>query len=151
MKKFLSVLLVISMLFVLIAVPAYAEDEGIEISTEVENFEDGSYLVTKTVQTSNPNARTTVSGTKTATYYTASGVAVWDAVLYGEFSYTYGVTSRAIAANVNVHLYSSLASLVSKNAYTSGMGAYGQVRIRYYDVETYRQIVLTCDVYGNIS
>lgn len=152
MKKALSLICVLVLLLsVAMPVNAAAADNAPERSVSVEYLDDGSYFVVEVVQ--NPqNARASYkSGSKTATYYTASGSAVWNVTVYGEFTYTTGVSAKATSSTATVGIIDRNASFVSKNAYTLGSAAFAYATVSYRGDTTNKTISLTCDSYGHLS
>ena len=67
----------------------------------------------------------------------------------GSFTYN-GSSSSATAAEATVTIYSSKASFVSKNAYTSGKTATATGTIKYDAVQTTRSASVSCDKNGNL-
>ena len=153
MKKALSLICVL-VLLITVAMPfsAAAADNAPERSVSVEYLDDGSYFVVEVVQ--NPqSARASykTSGSKTSTYYTASGSAVWNVTVYGEFTYTTGVSAKATSSTATVGIIDRNASFVSKNAYTLGSAAFANATVSYRGDTTNKTISLTCDSYGHLS
>ena len=138
MKKALSLICVLVLILsVAMPVSAAAADNAPERSVSVEYLDDGSYFVIEVVQNSQSARASYKSGSKTATYYTASGSAVWNVTVYGEFTYTPGVSSNA--------------SFVSKNAYTLGNAALANANVKYLSESVSKTVSLRCDSYGHLS
>ncbi|WP_369297067.1 hypothetical protein [uncultured Neglectibacter sp.] len=151
MKKLLSILLCICLLGTFLTVSAAAQEEVPQApKTTIEYFSNGDYFITVVTQDAPVGRSTDTSGSKTGTYYTASGTAVWDVTVYGTFSYTRGVTSTANSASATVYIADSSAKFISKNAYTSGASAYATATVSYKSLSTTKTVVLTCDKYGNL-
>lgn len=150
MKKLVSVVLCLMILFAAAAVPVGATG-GQAMSVSVEYLEDGSYIVTEITQDV-PVARSTrTSGSKTATHYGANGAAIWYVTVYGKFTYDYGVSSSATSATATVGIIDKNAKYVSKNAYVFGSTAYATGTVTYGVNSLSKTVSLTCDRYGNLS
>ncbi len=153
MKKALSLLMCVLVLTLSVAMPvsAAAADNAPERSVSVEYLDDGSYFVIEVVQ--NPqSARTSYkSGSKTATHYGANGVAIWNVTVYGEFTYTPGVSSKATSSTATVGIIDRNASFVSKNAYTLGNAALANANVKYLSESVSKTVSLRCDSYGHLS
>ena len=151
MKKLISFFLASILLFAgSVLLPASAADFRGEDSAvvEYEYFEDGSYFITTLCQ--GERSRGTVSGQKTATYINNNNVAVWAVTVYGSYSYT-GYSSTATSASGAVDYYVNGASLVSKQAYTSGDSAVARATVLYLGEQIPKTVTLTCDRNGVLS
>lgn len=136
MKKitvfFLTALVFCSM--VCFPVSAESNVETKILSTSIETFEDGSYIVTtlcEEVESSisnslSPCASTysTKSGSKTETGYSSDGDVLWTFTLRGSFTYGSG-TSSCTAATYSYTTPGSGWSLDSASTSKSGNTAYG--------------------------
>lgn len=117
-------------------------------------MDNGDYIVIELVEymTRSINGKT---GTKNYVYYSADGVARWQASLTGSFTYT-GNGCACTAASCDVTIFDGNYFLISKNASRSGNAAYGTVTVGRkilgitYDQNTIN-LTLTCDVNGNLS
>lgn len=144
--------LILTVLFLLTLLPMSASAVLTEklISSSTEYLEDGSYFVTN-VYESAVQPRTGKTGYAEATYYSLTGTKVFVVTVDGSFDYTYGVSVKATSATASVSLYSTNASFVSKNAYTSGSSAVATGVVKYSDNTVSKTVTLTCDKYGNLS
>jgi len=93
----------------------------------------------------------TTSGTKTATHYSAQGVAIWKVTVSGTFTYTPGVSAKATSASVTVGIADEDIKFIEKDSYTSSASAYGYGKVKYGIDYLGKTVKLTCDTYGNLS
>ncbi len=124
--------------------------------SSIEYLQNGDYIITEyAVESSTSLAKgvlaSTKNGTKTASYYTASGSIVWSVIVDGTFSYTYGVSVTATASSATVRIYNAGASYVTKSAYTSGNVATASGTVKYSGINTTKSVSVSCDKYGNLS
>lgn len=147
MKKTFSLALCIILLLSCFVLPVKA---NVVTDNNIEYLEDGSYFVIELEELASSRS-TTKTFAKEATYYTATGVAVFKIKLTATFTYNYGVSASATNATCNVELYKSAASIIAQNAYTSGKTAYAYTGIDYLGDTLYKEVKLTCDKYGNIT
>lgn len=151
MKKFLSLGIILLFVIGCLAIPVSAQHISAEnVTTKTEILEDGSYFIVETGIYPTYTRASAKSGYKTATYYTASNVAIWAITVNGSFSYT-GSSSTATSASCTITRYDSNTSTVSKNAYTSGSSAVGTATVKYKNINTDKTVQLTCDKNGNLS
>lgn len=149
MKKFLSLVLLLSVFVCAFGVPVSAIEVNDKlVSRSVEYLENGDYFVTELYQ---PVIQpfTGTNGYKTSTYTTAYGSRVFSVTVYGTFTYN-GTSSSATSATASVDIYDSSASFVSKNAYTSGISAIATGTARYLGNNITRSVSLSCDKNGNL-
>lgn len=153
MKRFLSLLiccLLIGNIFALSVAAVESEDEEqIIISQTVENMGNDCYYVeTIYVPAIQPyaNAKT---GTKTAECI-ASGRTIYTISVTGTFTYD-GYTSDATSAAVSISTHVASASILSRNAYTSGASAIATGSVSYLGLTLQKTVTLTCDKNGNLS
>lgn len=153
MKRFLSLLiccLLIGNIFALSVAAVESEDEEqIIISQTVENMgNDCYYIETIYVPAIQPyaNAKT---GTKTAECI-ASGRTIYTISVTGTFTYD-GSTSDATSAAVSISTHVASASILSRNAYTSGASAIATGSVSYLGLTLQKTVTLTCDKNGNLS
>lgn len=151
MKKLFSLLFCMCALLVTVSVPAFAADMQAKNTVSIEYLADGSYFVIELNQDIPIARSSTVSGSKTATYYGANGKAMWNVTVRGEFTYTPGVSARATSASATVGIIDSGVKFVSKDAWVSGASAYGYAQVKYGSVTQNKTVILTCDKYGNLS
>ena len=149
MRKFLSLVLVIALAFSCFAVSASAAEIP-QTTQTIEYLEDGSYFVTE-IEESNSLARTSKTGSKTATYYTASDVKIFSVRVTGTFTYTYGVSASATSQTVNVILHHEDAKFITKSSSRSGATVRGSGTVSCLGLTIVKPVSLTCDIYGNLS
>ena len=148
MKKTISYLLTILLIVSCMNFAASAEE------TELIAFEDGSYF-TVSIKEIGTRASGTKTATKTYTYNSSSGTAVWKAVLTGTFTYT-GSSALCTASSCDVTIYDNVWYVVSKTATKSANTATANVTMgeKLLGVTVNKKsatINLTCDANGNLS
>lgn len=150
-KRFASLLMAVALLL-LVVVPAQAAEvaDNVRKTTTIEYLEDGSFFVIEVVQLTVTVRSNSTNGYKSATYYSGTGVKVWQIELHGYFTYN-GSSATATSATASVYLYSSSAAPTDKNAYVSGASAYGSATVNYMGNVTTKSVKLTCDRNGNLS
>lgn len=164
MKKIASILLAAIVLTLLVPVFASAEtgislpETGInDVSTYIEYFEDGSYLVITIEQTPSARASTyTKEGHKSADFYNSDHELQWEYILVGTFQVTSGVSAVCTNSTYEYTIHNSSWSLTDHNNTYSGNVAYGTATFKkkVLFITTSTQNVdarLTCDAYGNLS
>ncbi len=121
-----------------------------------ETFDDGSYIEI-IIDEGNPNARTSITKKKTATYKGSDGTAYWSVTVKGTFNYN-GTTSSCTSSSVSTANYSSTWKLSNKKASKSGATASASVTAKQYHsngttvLKTINKTVnLTCDKNGRLS
>ncbi len=152
MKKILVCTLAIVLALSTLATPCDATSLG---NSEVVYLEDGSYIVTS-LEVSKTSRSSSVRGSKSSRYYSASDVLQWTVVLTGTFTYNSGVSASCTSATCDVEILDSAWSCSSKSASTSGASAIGNAEIiqKFLFVTIYTvpvSIMITCDTYGNLS
>lgn len=153
MKRLSSLLiccLLIGNIFALSVAAVESKDgEQVIISQTVENMGNDCYYVeTIYVPAIQPyaNAKT---GTKTAEYIT-SGTTIYTISVTGTFTYD-GTTSDATSAAVSISTHVASASILSRNAYTSGASAVATGSVSYNGATLRKTVTLTCDKNGKLS
>jgi len=167
MKK--TIMILLSALFLLVGGPLTVHaSEQVLISSTVE-FEDDGYYVTEIrsdldlarvdTEINNGLLRATTtktkSGSKSITFYNASGVSQWKMTLSGSFTYT-GSSSKATSASCSVSIYDSAWSIASKSASYSSNSASATAKMnrKFAGVVTQtesKSLKLTCDKKGTLS
>ena len=146
MKRVLTFVLIFTLVVSCFVVSANAA----ETTRTVEYLSDGSYYIIE-VEESNSLARASKTGTKSATYYTASDVKVFTVRVTGTFTYTAGVSATATSQRAEVALHQSGARLVDCSSRRSGATVYGSGIVSYGGFTISKSVNLTCDTYGNLS
>lgn len=155
MKRFfcgaLSVILLLSSLFSMAA----AEEAHSETRLSLCYFEDGSYCVTTISDVQilffDLDGRTTITGTKTKSYYDANDELSFSAAVKGTFTYN-GTTASAVSSAYGYRIYKSIWSFSSGYSYCSGATATA-VCTFYSSNYNYRTLTvsLTCSPTGVLS
>ena len=122
--------------------------------TERIEFEDGSYFTIQ-IEESGARASGTKTGTKTYTYNSSSGTALWKATVRGTYTYN-GSSATCTASSCDVTIYNSDWYVVSKSASKNGNSAtasvtMGQKILGITASKKTASIKLTCDANGNLS
>lgn len=123
-----------------------------------EYFDDGSYMVTTITESSSILTRASGSKTasKTSTYHSGSGSALWSVTVTGSFSYT-GSSAKCTSSSVSANSYSSLWKINSKSASKSGATAKATAKAYQYNsngkyiTSVTKTVGLTCSINGNLS
>ncbi len=119
MKRFLAGLLCLIFLFSVLPENASAETSCDTEVLPITFFEDGSYCVTTIIVESDLSSRSTVTGTKSKTYYTADDNPIYSVSVKGTFTYD-GTTATATSAYYSYQVFSNLWSFSSGHAACSG-------------------------------
>ena len=146
-----AVLLTLVMLFSLCTVSALAAEPA-DSSVDIIYFADGSYLTTKLIVSDSAGTRSagTISGKKTSTYTSSSGVNQWALTVTGTFTYT-GTSATATAASYSHTIYSSAWSLKSADAYCSGNQAIAEGTFTSGLLSRSATVTLSCSAGGTLS
>jgi len=153
MRKILCVLFVIFLLIY----PSTATAANINSESEIEYFDDGSYIITTIdveVQPTIALFSKTVTKSKTAKYYSGN-VAKWYVKVTGTFTYGNG-SAKCTKSTVTAVSYTNNLKITSKSASKSGNTASAKgVAKRYYGgtvIETLaKNVKLTCSSAGKFS
>lgn len=156
MKKAVSLILCVIMMFSVMSVSAFASDETV-VSETVTYLDDGSYMVTVLTESENllSRATSTKTGSKTTTLYNSDSEAVVQLKLTGTFSYT-GSSASCTASSVSYTVYDSSWKVTSSTASKSGNKAIGDFVSKHYvlliPVQTIETtITITCSNSGTLS
>lgn len=178
MKKVLSLILCAVLLMIPLA-PCVAAEPGTEVrpETEIEYFEDGSFMVFAILEEEAatsasflqkllnllkkifaflfPEPEQTVSRTKYAEYYDVNRKCLWSISLSADFSYN-GKTANCTNARVFYKIYDSDWKLVSSSYSKNGATATGEFSFRQYKLGVPLKLIektltLTCDANGRVS
>lgn len=148
MKRMFSCFLAILLIASSMPFAAYAEE------TERIEFDDGSYF-TIVIEDIESRVSGTKSGSKTYTYNSSSGTALWKAVVRGTFTYN-GSSATCTASSCDVTIYDSEWYVISKSASKSGNSATASVTMGHKILgitanKRTASLKLTCDANGNLS
>ncbi len=161
-KTIFSILLLVCMLAALF-VPAYASEPvtaGAEFqvcSTNIEYFEDGSYLVTTIKETPSPRATVySKSGSKDVILYNSADEVQWIYSLIGTYTIETGVSVVCTNSTFTYTIYVNKWSLTEHDNWYSGNVAYGTAvfkkKVLFITTSTQNlDGAVACDVYGVIS
>lgn len=153
MKKLLSVLLCLTLLCTVVAVPAAAAEEAggrVVVSRRVEYLADGSYIVETISVPAVQVYSNTVSGSKSAARYNSNGQHLFTVTVTGSFTYD-GSSAKATSAVGAFAAYASGVTLTGNNAYTSGASAIAWASASYQGSSFRQTVSLTCAPNGNLS
>lgn len=129
-KSVLSLIITLALIFTCISMPVNAADNGRIISSSIEYYDDGSYLVT-IIKNENINSRASgTSGSKTCTYYGENGDKQWIYTLNANFFYD-GTRSLCTYVTDSYTIYNNNWHMDSHDCSRSGDTAYGTVRMKY--------------------
>lgn len=138
-----------------IALPVcYAGNEKI-ISTTIEYFDDGSYIVETITEEINNIRANSKTGNKTYTYSDSNGVVEWTYKITGTSSYT-GSTATCTAVSDSYTISEDNWHMSSHSCSKSGNTANGTVTMKYKTLgittkTITRNISLTCSPSGVLS
>lgn len=158
MKKFLTLLLSLSFIFSFSNLCFSETVSDVERQVSYTYFEDGSYFVSVISDENNSQqtrSSTTVTKSKTSTYYSSNDTALWYVKVTGEFTYGNG-TAICNSTNVSAGSYVSVWTVSNKSASKTGSSATAKATGKLYQsgmlVTTINKTVtLTCDSKGNFS
>lgn len=164
-KIVFSLLLCVT-LFSMMSFTAFASATKTEIEAidDIVYFDDGSYCITTIEPITNTSllsgadgtlsTTSSITATKSTTYYSALNVALWKFNLTGTFTYN-GTTSTCTSASCSVNIYNSSWYIDSKAASKSGNKATGSVVMKRsalgLTIVRTANLTMTCDKNGNIS
>lgn len=151
MKRIISVLLLLVVFASIVPVYGFAVNDDV---VSISYFEDGSYLV-ETFSERQLRASGSKAGTKSTTYHSQDGTALWKATLTGTFTYT-GSSATCTGSSCNVTIYNSEWYTISKSATKSGNIAYASVTMgkKLLGVTVAQMpasVSIKCDANGNLS
>lgn len=158
MKKYISIFLVVIMIFSVFSISIYAEDEEKLISESVEYLDNGYYVVISlTENDTNTLTRgtSTKSGTKIYTLYNDDDVALVVHKLTATFSYT-GSSSTCTSASVSNTIHNDQWKVPTATASKSGNVATGTFVAKHYVLFIVTQTInttlkITCSKTGTLS
>ena len=157
MKKVLcalfSVLFVFSVPIAVFADNSYVEKK--EGNTYVEYYDDGSYTVTVFEESKISTITSTISKSKTATYYNSQDEKQWSVTLTGTFSYT-GSSAACTNSKTSYQVFDSSWKVTSSAASKSGRTAKGEFTVKQYLVgiavkTEKRTLTISCSNSGVLS
>lgn len=159
MIKRISLVVTIVLCFVCFSMPFSANAKSINSnlndSTEIEYFSDGSYMVTTYETDTIMTLSTTVSKTKSVTYYSGSDVPQYKFALSGTFSYN-GTSATCTSATHSTVIYNDEWYVSSASSSKSANQAFGDATFKrkflFVVIDTMDvALTLTCSPTGVIS
>ncbi len=158
MKKILTLLLTTT-LILSVSVPSFATDlisDDIITSTKtnIEYYDDGTYLVT-TIETENNLTRATISKGKVSSLYDNDGTTLWTVKLTATFTYN-GTTATCSSASTSYTIYDDVWKVKSATATKSGNKATGNFTVKksFLGIPIATKdvtVTLTCSPNGTVS
>lgn len=150
MKKIILFLSLFCMLNMPLQVKAY----DCENNSQIEYFEDGSYIET-IITISNNYSRSQKTVSKIAKYNSSTGVQQWYVTVTGTFTYGNG-SAKCTSSSVKSGVYNNKWSILNKSSSKSGATAIASATAKHsYDntgFETKKLTVkLTCSSTGKLS
>ncbi len=154
-KLFITLIMSLAVFFNCFAMSAGAVNEEKIISTSIEYFDDGSYLVTTITEETTNSRANTKTGSKSAIYTDSDGNTLWTYKITGTFSYT-GSSSTCTAVSDSYTISNDDWHMSSHSCSKSGNTANGTVTMKrkFLGVTTNtitRNISLSCSASGTLS
>lgn len=134
-----------------------SETNGSTVSTTIEYFDDGSYMVTTIEESTTPRvSELTKTGSKTLNYYNPDDELVWKYVLTGKFYVVMNVSAECIESTYSYTIYDDSWSLTAHNNYCSANVAHGTAtfkkKVLFITTSTQNiEETLTCDLRANLT
>ena len=156
MKKIFAILISIIMIFSVLPVTVFAENNKTIVSETIEYLDDGSYIVTTLVEETNvTRATSTKTGSKTAIHYNSDDEKVVTMKLTATFSYT-GSSATCTAASTSYTIHDDSWKVTTATASKSGNKATGNFTVKHYvllvPIQTVNTtITITCSNSGTLS
>ncbi|MEI3338562.1 MAG: hypothetical protein V8R80_00245 [Eubacterium sp.] len=127
------------------------------LNQQIEYYDDGSYIITviEDVPSDITLLSTTVTKSKTSTYHSSTGEALWSITVTGTFTYGNG-TSKCTSSSINTKIYNSNWSIGNKSSSANGNKASATATaIQYlkgHEVQRItKTVTLTCSSTGKFS
>lgn len=154
MKRTTTILIILILIFTsAFALPVYAGVDDQILTTEIQQFEDGSYVIIETVL-HNSKVSLFASKSKTAstncTYYTATNEKEWVFTVTGTFSYN-GTTAKATDVSSKATIYNKKWSVSSHKDSKSGAKVTSTYTFKYQGTTKSFTKGLKCSADGKIS
>ena len=154
MKRMIALLQIICIFLCIFTCVVHAE-ENFSV-TDIEYFEDGSYIITVLeTKTSLLSLSSSISKTKTEYFYDSHDNLDWKASLTATFNYN-GSTASCTNASIGYKIYDNTWRLTSHDCSYSGATATGSFTFKRYasliPVQTINKtLTLTCSPNGTIT
>lgn len=154
-RNYLAIFFVILLLTSQISVYAANDTNGINLGTEYEYMDDGSYFEISTIQTSSNLLRTTKTYERTKTYKNASGTPLWYVRVTATFNFNGSTSSCTNAYSSAASYNTAIWKIISHNSSHANNNAVAYATAKRYMsgvvVETQNQsVTIACDANGNI-
>lgn len=157
MKKIISFLLAVCVIFSALTVSVFASDDEIVISESTEYFEDGSYMTVTLTEEKNSNIRatSTKTGSKTFTLYNSDDEQLVEMKLTATFSYT-GSSATCTNVSPTFRVYNSYWRVTKSTGTKSGNKGIGEFTAKQYVLNVPINtkdvtITITCSNTGTLS
>lgn len=154
-KFYMAIIIMVLLLTSQVSVYAANDTNVINLGTEYEYMDDGSYFEISTIQTSSNLLRTTKTYERTKTYKNGSGTPLWYVRVTATFNYN-GSTSSCTNAYSSAGSYNTaIWKIASHNASHANNNAVAYATAKRYMsgivVETQNQsVTIACDANGNL-
>lgn len=150
MKKIILILMCISFVLPFSSINTSALDY-----IEVENLENGYYIITTIEEENTLRSTQTKTGTKTKKFYNDNNQVMWSVSVHGTFTYT-GSSSKCTASTVSTTCPGSTWKIISRNASKSGNKATANATAGQYiagqlSYKVSTSVTLTCSASGKLS
>ena len=155
MKRFISIVLCLSLFCALFSLPASADASTSSERPTILVFADGSWCVTSIIvleeNASDCMERSEITGLKTKDYYNANGAHLFSATVKGTFTYN-GNTATATSSQYGYQIIDNTWSFSSAYAFCSGATATASCTFTnpYHQNRTVA-VSLTCSPTGILS
>lgn len=154
MKRTTTTLIILILIFVsAFSLPVYAGVDDQILGTEVQQFEDGSYVITETVL-HNSKVSLFASKNKTAStsysYYNSNKEKDWSFTVTGTFSYN-GTTAKATDVSSRATIYNKKWTISSHNDSKSGAKVTSTYTFKIQSKAKSATVGLKCSADGKIS
>ena len=157
MKKLLSFVFAIIMIFSISMFSVKAKNKDVCVTEKIEYFEDGSYMIT-TIEVEKNNiarATSTVTGSKTVEMYSVSDVKMVTLKLTATFSYT-GSSATCTNVSPTFTVHDSNYRVTKSTGTKSGNKGVGDFTVKHYvlgvPINTKNvTITITCSNTGTLS
>lgn len=157
MKKLISILTIVMLLLSSSCFVHASEASNSTVSTDIEYFDDGSYMVTTIEESATPRAsELTKTGSKTVDYYNSDDELLWRYVLTGKFYVVINVSAECIESTYSYTIYDDNWSLTAHDNYGEANVAYGTAtftkKVLFVTTSTQDiEVALTCDLRANLT
>lgn len=150
MKRFLTFILVISLVF---SLPLFASATQ-NTNEDIIYMDDGSYIIV-TIDSMDTRASGSKTGSKSYNFYSSNDELEWKAVLSGTFTYN-GTSATCTSSSCNITVYQNNWYEISKTATRSGNTAYATFTMgrKVLGITVSKKdysLTLSCDANGILS